>query len=76
MSNTSTHNQMLNAIRQSKGRFFGVYTTQGESINAQFSSETPSYVVIYDRNKKTRRKLAKTSLLGVRISEKTIGEAF
>ena len=77
MSNTNTINsKMLNAIRETKGRFFGIYTKQGEVINAQFSNESSNYIQIYDRNQKTRRRLAKTSLLGVRISDQTIGTAF
>ena len=75
MSNTKTTNsKVLNAIRESKGRFFGIYTKQGESINAQLSSESPSYMVIFDRNKKVHRRLAKTSLMGIKISGQTIGQ--
>jgi hypothetical protein len=57
----------LNAIRNSKGRFFGLYTTQGSVINAQFVSETDSYIHVYDRNKFANRKLAKTSVAKVNI---------
>lgn len=69
----ATLNQIMGAIRESKGRFFGLYTKQGESINARFVDESPSYVSIYDRNNKMQRKLAKSSVIGVRISEKSVG---
>jgi len=72
MSKTK-HNKIMNAIRSSKGRFFGLYTKQGEAINAQFLSETPSYVNVYDRNGGCDRKLAKTSLSGVRLSNVVVG---
>jgi hypothetical protein len=75
MKNT-THNQIMGAIRQSKGRFFGLYTKQGESINARFVNETPSYVSIYDRNNNYERRLAKSSVIGVRISERNVGSTF
>jgi len=52
----------LNAIRKTKGRFFGLYTTQGEAVNAQFLGETNAYIRIFDRNNRTTRRLAKTSL--------------
>jgi len=75
MSKT-TLNQIMGAIRQSKGRFFGLYTKQGESINARFINESPSYVSVYDRNNGSERKLAKSSVVGVRISERSVGSTF
>lgn len=57
----------LNAIRNSKGRFFGLYTTQGNVINAQFVAETDSYITVYDRNNHFDRKLAKSSIDRVNI---------
>tara|TARA_R110000803_G_scaffold59174_1_gene117640 strand:+ start:4598 stop:4822 length:225 start_codon:yes stop_codon:yes gene_type:complete len=66
-------NKIMKAIRNSKGRFFGLYTKAGEALNAQFVSESPQYVVVYDRNKKTSRKLAKTSLSGLKLREVKIG---
>lgn len=59
---TRTQINALNAIRQSKGRFFGLYTTSGEVMNAQFLNETDSYIRVYDRNNQRQRKLAKTSI--------------
>ena len=58
----------LNLIRNSKGRFFGLYTTQGASINAQFLSETDNYICINDRNARKTRKIAKSSVGRVNIN--------
>ena len=55
----------LNKIRNSKGRFFGLKTTAGEVMNAQFRNETDMYVRVYDRNNMRNRKLAKTSIASV-----------
>lgn len=57
----------INSIRQSKGRFFGLYMTSGEVMNAQFLGETDSYLRVYDRNNGIDRKLAKTSVKAVNI---------
>ena len=58
----SKQKKIVNAMLVSRGRFFGVETKQGETMNAQFIRETPKYVVIRDRNAQETRKLAKTSL--------------
>jgi hypothetical protein len=55
----------MNMIRNSKGRFFGLKTTSGEVLNAQFRGETDSYVQVYDRNNFMNRKFAKTSIASV-----------
>ena len=52
----------LNAIRGTRGRFFGLRTTQGETLNAQFRGETESYIQVFDRNNGSVRRFAKTSL--------------
>jgi hypothetical protein len=64
-----TKNQIdaLNKIRNSKGRFFGLYTSQGDVINAQFVNESDAYVTVYDRNNFSNRKLAKTSIDSVSL---------
>jgi hypothetical protein len=59
--NRKTKN-IVKAISASRGRFFGLTTRQGETVNAQFVRETPSYVIVRDRNAKVTRKFAKTSL--------------
>jgi hypothetical protein len=55
-------NRIAKAISASGGRFFGLTTRQGETLNAQFVSETPRYVVVRDRNAQKTRKFAKSSL--------------
>ena len=72
---TRTQNQIMKAIRSSKGRYFGLYTKSGKAINAQFVSETASYINVYDRNSGSRTKLAKTSVTGIRLQGKKIGAA-
>jgi len=72
MTNTK-QNKIMKAIRTSKGRFFGLYTKAGEALNAQFVSESSQYVTVYDRNAKDQRKLAKTSLTGLKLSDVKIG---
>jgi hypothetical protein len=59
----------LKAIRATKGRFFGLKTVQGEVYNAQFLSETNNYITIFDRNNRSNRRLAKTSLASVNSSK-------
>jgi hypothetical protein len=76
MRNTNKQSKLIEAIRTSKGRFFGLYTTNRPAINAQFQSETPAYVMIYDRNSRVNRKLAKSSIIGVHIAGQTLGEAY
>lgn len=66
----------MRAIRNTKGRFFGLYTTQGESLNAQLVGETDNYVQVYDRNAGLDRKLAKTSICGVRVAQQKFGKVF
>jgi hypothetical protein len=66
----------MRAIRNTKGRFFGLYTSQGETLNAQLSGETDNYVKVYDRNAGVNRKFAKTSICGVRIAEQNFGNVF
>lgn len=60
--NMRKQKQLVNAIANSRGRFFGLRTRQGENLNAQFVRETPCYVIVRDRNKAETRKFAKTSL--------------
>ena len=61
--------RIVNTMKKSGGRFFGLRTKDGSSYNAQFVKETPSYVVIHDRNAGERRKFAKTSLTGWNMGE-------
>jgi len=64
---TNKQRSALTAIRASRGRFFGLYTTQGDVINAQFVDETPNYIRVYDRNNFEMRQLAKSSLSKVNL---------
>lgn len=68
----STQNSIVNAMRSSRGRFFGLTTTQGNQVNARFVNETPRYVRVYDRNNDTTLTLAKTSLAGIRLNGTTV----
>jgi hypothetical protein len=52
----------VDAMKQAKGRFFGLYLKNGETINAQFRRETPQKVSIYDRNNGRERLINKSSI--------------
>jgi hypothetical protein len=65
-------NRIVNTMKKSGGRFFGLRTKHGASYNAQFVNETPSYVVIHDRNAGVKRKFAKTSLSGLKMGTVSI----
>ncbi len=73
MSKQNNQDKIVSAIRNSKGRFFGLRTKAGDSINAQFVSETPSYVTVYDRNRDLERRIAKSSLSGVSMGRVRVG---
>lgn len=63
----NTHmNNLENTIKSTKGRFFTLSTKQGEKFNAQARSMTNCYVTVFDRNKNRLRRLAKTSVVGVK----------
>lgn len=64
--NSSTCN-LFTEMQNSKGRFFGLYLANGDVINAQYRSQTNSYVTVYDRNSRTNRKFRKTSVLRATI---------
>lgn len=65
-------NRIVKAISASKGRFFGLTTRQGETLNAQFVRETTKYVVVRDRNASVMRKFAKTSLQALSMGKTQI----
>lgn len=69
--NTRTNN-IVSAMRSSRGRFFGLTTTQGNSVNGRFVSETPKYVRVYDRNRDENLTLAKSSLAAYREGSNVI----
>lgn len=63
MKNTSkTTTDLIENITNTKGRFFGLYLTNGEVLNAQYRSQTSSYITVYDRAAKSMRKLRKSSV--------------
>lgn len=64
---TQKQRSALNSIRNSKGRFFGLYTNQGQVYNARLVKETDMYITIHDRNNGLDVKLAKTSIKSVNI---------
>ena len=61
------NNNTLSALRNTKGRFFGL-STKTETLNAQFRGETASYVKIFDRNANRMRRFHKNSLVKVNIA--------
>ncbi len=65
-------NKIVSAMRSSRGRFFGLTTTQGNAVNGRFVSETPKYVRVYDRNRDENLTLAKTSLAAYRQGRNVI----
>lgn len=65
---TTKQRSALKSIKNSKGRFFGLYTRQGDVYNAQLVNETNRYITIHDRNQKRDVKLAKTSIKSVNIA--------
>jgi hypothetical protein len=69
MKNTTKTNSsnLITNIANTKGRFFGLYLTNGEVLNAQFRSQTDSYITVYDRKARATRKLRKTSLAGATV---------
>ena len=66
--------RVISAIRNTKGRFSGLYTSNGEVLNAKLKSETNNYVNVYDRNAGVNRKFAKNNIAGVRVAEKNFGK--
>lgn len=52
----------VDAMKQTRGRFFGLYLKGGEAINAQFRRETPKTVLIYDRNSGVDRQINKSKI--------------
>jgi|APGre2960657404_1045060.scaffolds.fasta_scaffold136693_2 hypothetical protein len=71
-SNNTRQNQIVNAMRSSGGRFFGLTTTQGASVNGRFVSESAKYINVYDRHNNEHRKIAKSSLASLRLGSTVI----
>ena len=69
--NNKKVNGIINAMKNSRGKFFTLTTTTtNRPINAQFVSESTSYVTVRDRNAgNATRKFAKRSLSGLKMGE-------
>lgn len=66
-NNSRTTTDLIENITNTKGRFFGLYLTNGEVLNAQYRSQTNSYITVYDRSARTMRKLRKTSVANATV---------
>lgn len=64
----SINEKAVKAMKESRGRFFGMYLNSGEVFNAQFRKETPQTVVVFDRSSKQERRINKASIRHVNIS--------
>ena len=60
---TVQRTNIFQRIENTKGRFFGLYLSSGEKINAQYRSQTDSYLRIYDRNRQKNRMILKTTII-------------
>jgi acetylglutamate kinase len=58
---------LITKISETKGRFFGLYLRSGEVLNAQYRSQTDSYVRVFDRNAKQDRLIKKTSITAASV---------
>lgn len=63
INRTTTSNTLFDRIAATKGRFFGLYLKNGEAVNAQYRSQSQSYLNVYDRNLKTTRRFHKASVI-------------
>jgi len=68
--NLCSLSEALCTIRNSRGKYFGIDTTQGETINARLINETPFYIRVYDRNAYKIRSFSKFSILRIRLNKK------
>jgi hypothetical protein len=73
MKTDINENKIMRAMRSSRGQFFGLTTTQGNTINGRFVSETARYVRVFDRNRNANLTIAKTSLASIRCNNVLIG---
>ena len=47
MKTRTNQDKIVSVMRSSRGRYFGLTTTQGNQVNARFINETPHYVRVY-----------------------------
>jgi len=56
---------ILSTIRETQGRYFGLYTKDGRAFNARLIRETPKGIRIFDRNNKDVRLVTKANIRAV-----------
>lgn len=66
-SKNTTSANLIQNITNTKGRFFGLYLRNGEVLNAQYRSQTNSYITVYDRTSRSVRKLRKSSVASATV---------
>jgi hypothetical protein len=76
MKQQNSTNQIVETMRNTKGRFFGLYTKNGRSLNARFIQDTPSYVTVFDRNTQEVCKFSKKNLSGLYFQGRAVGVVF
>ena len=66
-SKNTTSANLIQNITNTKGRFFGLYLRNGEVLNAQYRSQTNSYITVYDRTSRSVRRLRKSSVASATV---------
>jgi hypothetical protein len=61
----------IKVMENSRGRFIGVATTQGATMNARYIGSTDNYVRLFDRNSKQEVKMKKSSVASVTYAGET-----
>ena len=56
------YSTIFQRVAETGGRFFGLYLSNGERINAQYRSQSEKYLVVFDRNKFKNRRILKTQV--------------
>ncbi len=64
---TRTTSSLFDRLPNTKGRFFGLYLSSGERINAQYRSQSDRYLMVYDRNNVRNRRILKTQVVGATV---------
>tara|TARA_Y100000114_G_scaffold151541_1_gene168420 strand:- start:13922 stop:14146 length:225 start_codon:yes stop_codon:yes gene_type:complete len=70
--NTTSNKRLDKTLSNMKGRFFGLVTKQGETINAQLASCSNEYITVLDRNAGVHRKFSKASIGSLSVGGKTL----
>ena len=61
----------ISVLENSRGRFVGIQTAKGASMNARYVGSSENYVTVFDRNSKSNVKMAKTSVVSVTYGGET-----